>query len=88
MVVVDETSLCGFAIYSGMCAPFSEKRSLVISDNVLTNNVAGVHEMKRLEDQKPSTLLTIFGEAIDKEGCISMDSSRVLAFQIDSNRKW
>jgi hypothetical protein len=72
MAVVDAISLCGFTISSGMGASFSEVISLVISDKVLTNNVADVHEMKWIGDEKPSTLPTMFCEARDRKDASSM----------------
>jgi hypothetical protein len=37
---------------------------LVISDNVVPDKVAGVHDMKGIEGEKSSTLPTIFDEVI------------------------
>jgi hypothetical protein len=64
MVDIYRTSLHGFIILSGRCASFSEVRSLVISDNVVPDKVAGVHDMKGTEGEKSSTLPTIFDEVV------------------------
>jgi hypothetical protein len=39
-------------------------RSLVISDNVVPDKFAGVHDMKGIEGERSSTLPTILGEVI------------------------
>ena len=38
---------------------------LIISDNVLPENIVGVHEMKSIKGEKPSTLSAIHIEVID-----------------------
>jgi hypothetical protein len=40
---------------------------LIISDNELPENIVGVHGIKSIKDEKPSTLPTIFGEASDRK---------------------
>jgi hypothetical protein len=64
VVGICRNTLYGLAIPSGRCASFSEGRSLVISDNVVPDKVAGVHDMKGVEGEKSSTLPTIFDEVV------------------------